>query len=201
MGEPVFRTYYEVGGDGLPICEAHYARVAERHQAGFALAKKHGAVGYRPNHLQGMMHLIFEGAVAPAGFKYKQREPKGQIACVPDKRTEIGKTALADMAAFQNAPTEEGLAASLGYRPATAVMDGYKIYWASAFRFLRPTTRHFIGIPRQAGDGFEPPEWLTEVPASTFMLAMEAHNAAARTEAAAAEPTDPEHQPDRSLLA
>lgn len=181
---PVFRVYYEVVGDGIAICEAHYARVAERHSAGFALAERFGATGFRPNRSsRGILHLIFAGREAPEGFRYKQLEPEGRVACAPNKRTSIGKTASAEMAAFENAPDGEALAASLGYAPREAPMDGYKIYWPSAYRFLRPTTRYFLDIPRQAQDGFEPPPSLREVPASTFMLALEAHNAGARAEA------------------
>lgn len=177
----VYRVNYEVTGDGLAIAAQHYALVEARSAAGFAVAHKYGAVGFRPNHRSGIRQLLFAGKPKqpPPGFKYEAQEPSGNIACKPDKRTEIGKAALADMAAFEGMPAGEDLASALGYRVATAPMDGYKIYWPAAYRCRFPAERVFLDIPRQADDGWTPPAHLVEVPASTFMLAIEAHNAEA----------------------
>jgi len=183
MSGPVFRTYYEVAAEALPICAAHYAAELERNDAGMKLAEAFGAMGFRRNNGKtGIRHLIFRSGDAPAGWKYSQREVGGLVACVPDKRTATGKLAVTALAAFENAPTAEDLASELGYRVASAPMDGFKIYWPTAYRFLFPVERHFLDIPRQADDGWEPPAHLIEVPASTFMLAMEGHNAEARAQ-------------------
>lgn len=187
MSEPVHRIYYEVVGAGLPIAAEHYALKNGRAEAGFAIAHSFGAVGFRPNHGTGIRQLIFiaKASEPPEGFKLDATEPGGRIACKPDKRTAKGKTAVAALAAFEGMPTDEELAAALGYAASRAPMDGYKIYWPKACRLLFPSERLFLDIPRQAGDGWEPPEHLVEVPTSTFMLAMETHNAEARRQQAA----------------
>lgn len=60
-------------------------------------------------------------------------------------------------------------------------MDGYKIYWATAYDFGPTGGPVFLHIPRQAGDGWEHESaLLTERPESALMLAMEAHNEAVR---------------------
>lgn len=182
MGDAVHRIYYEVIGEGLVIATAHYALVEDRRKAGMAIAERYGASGFRPNHGKGIRHLVFKGGSSdvPEGFKYEAIEPGRQIAVSPHKRTVIGKQAAADLATFEGIPDGGKLASDLGYSVASAPMDGWKIYFPTAYRFQFPAERVFLSIPRQASDGWEPPAHLHEVPASTFMLAMEAHNAEAR---------------------
>jgi hypothetical protein len=182
MTSPVHRIHYEVAAEAMTIVADHYARVEERRRQGMAIAEQYGADGFRPNSSTGIRHLIFKArsTEVPPGFKYAASEAGGRIACTPHKGTAIGKQAVAALATLEHVPTSEDLAAALGYSVSAAPMDGYKIYWPSAYRFLFPTERVFLSIPRQAGDGWEPPAHLLEVPTSTFMLAMEAHNAEAR---------------------
>lgn len=180
----VHRIYYEVVGDGLKIADAHYAKVRERNEAAFELAKRYGAEGFRPNHQKGLRHLIFPTSEVPAGFRFAQREQAGRVSATPDKRTEVGKRAAAEMADMEIAPNGEDLAADLGYAVASLPMDGRSVFWPVAYRLLRPVERIFLDIPRSTDDGWTVPPHLIEVPASTFMLALEQHNAAARAEAA-----------------
>jgi hypothetical protein len=179
MVEAVYRTYYEVLPEGMPIVAAHYALVEERRVAGMKIAERYGAVGFRPSSVSGIRHLIFSGGSgdAPEGFKYEAVEAGRKIACSPHRGSALGKQIAADLKTFEGMPDDGRLASDLGYSVASAPMDGFKIYFATAARVTFPTERAFLNIPRQMGDGWEPPAHLREVPASVFMLAIETHNA------------------------
>jgi hypothetical protein len=184
MANPVFRISYEVVGEGLAKAAAHREAVKTARNAGWELAQRFGAVGFRPSHGGGVLSLFFDGKEPPEGFKYRGREA-GKVECTPHKGTKRGKEALAAINAVPRAPSDSDLAAALGYRPASAPMDGFKIYWPTAYDFTPSGGTVFLSIPRQADDGWEPDaSVLVERPESTFMLAMETHNAAVRAERA-----------------
>lgn len=180
VSAPVFRTAYEVAPAGMPVVEAHRADHAAWVAEGLAIARRYGAVTFSAHDHGGIAGLSFEGVEPHAAFKENDRRSgDGKVVHVPNRRTKEGREAVKVLAALRSRPNGERLANSLGYRPKAAPMDGYKIYWATAYDFGPTGGPVFLHIPRQAGDGFEPnPELLIERPESALMLAMEAHNAA-----------------------
>lgn len=180
MANPVFRTAYEIVGDGVKVLEEFRAQTKAARDAHWETVRKYGADGYRPSHSGGIRSLLFAGKEAPEGWRQIGRE-QDRVECVPHKGRAIGKAALSELAEAPKSPQVEKLASLLGYQPASAPMDGYKIYWPTLYDFGPTGGPAFLHIPRQAGDGFEPnPDLLREHPESTLMLAMESHNAKVR---------------------
>lgn len=182
MSKPVWRTAYEVTAAAMPIVEAHRADHAGWVEEGLEIARQYGAVTFAAHDHGGIDGLSFEGVQPHPAFKERERRSgDGKVIHVPNRRMKEGREAVRVLASLRRRPSGETLANALGYRPSSAPMDGYKIYWATAYDFGPTGGPVFLHIPRQAGDGFEPdPALLTERPESALMLAMEAHNEAVR---------------------
>lgn len=177
----VYRVPYRIIGPGVAILEQHRADIKAAHAACFEVAKKYGAVAFRPDGSGNMLSLLFERTspdmAVPTGFRESGKKPAGHIECAPHKSTKIGREAQADMEAAPRIPSTDSVAAALSYRVASAPMDGYKIYWPALYDFSGTGGPAFLHIPRTTDDGWTPDAtMLEEAKESDLWLAMEAHN-------------------------
>lgn len=179
-------TTYEVVGDGIALADEHYAQLRAARAAHWAVATKFGAHGYRPSSGGGGIYtLFFKGSEPPAGFRLVGRVGES-VECAPRKGSKVGNDALAAFSApGLRSPSDCALAAMFGFHEMPT--DGRSLFFATSTRVLAPSPRTFLRLPRTATDGWPGHEHLMEVPESTFMLALETHNAAARAAKEAAQ--------------
>ncbi|MFY0735660.1 hypothetical protein [Aurantimonas sp. NFXS3] len=169
----VFKTPYEVVGEGFQIAKAFYAECDRVREVQWAIAKSFGAKGYRPSHNGGMRSLFFKEL--PEGFREIGRDGDN-IEAVPRKTTKVGKAAQAKLDAAPRSPQNDELARRLGW-DVGMVISGSTIYHATASRIGLPTLRYLIMVPRHEDDEWTPPASLKELTQSEYRLAFHEHNA------------------------
>lgn len=179
MSAGIFHTPYEIVGTGVPIAEAFYAEWDGIREQQMAFVSTFGAEGYVPGHSGGVASLLFKEL--PAGFRQIGKR-NGLVQAVPHKGTKIGKEAAAKLAELPRAKQEQALSYLFGWSADRWVMDGLRgvIYRPVVVRLMLPSPRYLIQLPRETGDGFEPPETLRELTQTEYAAAYDAHNAAVR---------------------
>lgn len=173
QAEVVFKTPYEVVGDGVPVAEAFYAECDAARDAHWKIIKSFGAKGYRPSHNGGIRSLFF--LELPEGFRQIGRDGKN-IEALPRRSTKVGKVAQATLRAAPAAPLNKDLAERLGW-DVGMVISGSTLYYAAATRLDFPAARYLLMIPRHEADDWTPPPTLKELTQSEYRLAFHEHNA------------------------
>jgi len=172
----VFKTPYEIVGEGIPIAEAFYAERDAAASEVWKLVEALGADGYRPGWGGTIRSLLFKEL--PANYRQIGRD-KDRVECVPHKGTKAGKNLAKVISGAVRIPDEQKLADAFGWE-GRSPCDGTRIYWATVTRMELPSVRYLMRLPRTTDDGFVPPATLIEIKQSEYAKAFEDHNEAAR---------------------
>jgi hypothetical protein len=175
----VFKTPYEIVGEGIATAKAFYAERDAAEIEQWKIVKQFGAKGLRPGWRGSVRSLFFKEV--PSGFRQIGKDASGLLECVPHKGSKIGKDAAKALATAVQVPEENALADLFGWAGRRPV-DGVRglIFNATATRVTLPSVRYLLMLPREEGDGFNPPASLIELKQSEYAKAFEDHNAAVR---------------------
>lgn len=176
----VYTTTFEMIGEGRAQADRYEQQKRDAAGEQWAFVKEVGGSGYCPSAWNGALQSVLFDGELPEGWR-RIGTVKGKTNAVPKASTKAGKGWLAKIAALPCKPLPTSLAADLGYNPASFAMDGFSIYFPTEIRVEHPETRHFLRLPLQAGDGFEPDlQRLKPIAERELMKAVEDHNAEAR---------------------
>ncbi len=176
----VYTTTFEMIGEGRDLADRYEQQKRDAAGEQWAFVKEVGGAGYCPSSWNGALQSVLFDGELPEGWR-RIGSVKGMTNAVPRASTKAGKAWLAKIEALPAKPLPTSLAVELGYARDSFAIDGSAIYFPTEIRVEHPETRHFLRLPLQAGDGFEPDlQRLKPVAESELMKAVEDHNAEAK---------------------
>lgn len=172
----VFKVPYEIVGAGIPIAEKFYAEIDAAMKDRWEFITSLGADGYRPGWQGTIRSLLFKEV--PDGWR-KIGTDQGRAECIPHKGSKAGKEIARRIADAPRVTPENDLAYLFGWE-GRSPFDGRLLYHAAVTKMEFPRVRYLMRIPREANDGFVPPDTLVEIKQSEYAKAFEDHNEAVR---------------------
>ncbi len=182
-----FKLYFEVHAEPLKeLCRAHFAERGRIRLVHHALGKQLGGVGawHRGDRMSAVAFPKAGGV--PEGWKQTDGYSPDMIACVPMRKSAVGKAMAKQLADAPRLPEDRPLLEACGL-PREAdfvIVDGNRMVSMAAGYVTKPAERFFFVCGREEKATWPYPDGLAEISEATMRLAYAEHNKRAEDEKA-----------------